>query len=236
MQTDASPSSSQPPASPTTTTCVPSPAQVHRWRLALVAATPCLIILGLLLARLVWLPFFFGLFFFLVAGLLVGALAFRIARPARPLRRRRILLGAVTVALLAWLATLLWEYRHFTATAGEQPRFATARNAAVSAGQSPAKVTGRVADAFRAMLKERYSPGGPIGYARWALRGGRTIIVIEGDRDAVSTNLPGYAWAIRSLAALLLLSAGLWASLDSLHRAQPVTNVLAPGEEYEEDD
>ncbi len=236
MQTDASPSSSQAPAPPTTTTCAPSPGQDHCWRLALVAATPCLIILGLLLARLIWLPFFFGLFFFLVAGLLVGALAFRIARPARPIRRARILLGAVTVAWLAWLATMVWEYQHFAATAGEQPRFPTARNAAVSAGQSPTQVTARVADAFRAMLKARYSPGGPIGYARWALGGGRTTIVIEGDRDTVSTNLPGYAWAIRSFAGLLLLCAGLWASLDSLRREQPVSNVLAPGEEYEEDD
>ena len=95
-----------------------------------------LAVLAWLLARLVWLPMYFGLFFFLVAGLLVSAVAFRIARPARPLSTGAILRGALIVSLLTIAVTLFWEYRHFTATVGDPPHFPDARNAAVRSGRA----------------------------------------------------------------------------------------------------
>src|ERR1043166_751699 len=94
---------------PSVLTCPPMPpaptmtnspsAAITAWLFAQIFVLGSLAILGWLLARLVWLYYFFGLFFFLVAGLLVGAIGFRIARSARPMAKSRLLRGIISIAL-----------------------------------------------------------------------------------------------------------------------------------------
>src|SRR5439155_21478641 len=109
------------------------------WLTAQVACLLMLAAFGWLLARLVWLYYFFGLFFFLVAGLLVGAISFRLARSARPVEKARLVRGIVLISFWSILITINWEYRHFAATVGQPPKFAGARNAAVAAGRPPSE-------------------------------------------------------------------------------------------------
>lgn len=210
------------------------PEQASHWFMARLASLILLAGFGFLLARLIWLPFYFGLFFFLVAGLLAGALSFRVARQARPISRARIVRGVAWLAVLATAVTLCWEYAHVTATIGDQPKFPEARNAAVKAGRPAAHVEEIASEQFRESLRRSYPPGGPIGYVRWAVSSGEMELEVEGSKDATSINQRGAAWMVRTLAGLLLLAAGLYASFESLRSPRPVSNILQPGEEYEE--
>ena len=93
-----------------------------------------------------------------------------------------------------------------------------------------------VTEEFETSLAKDYPPGGPLGYIRWAIAGGDMTLEVEGSKDKVAIGHTGIAWPIRTLVAAILLAAGLWASFESLRSASPITNILAPGEEYEEDD
>lgn len=207
-----------------------------RWRLGLVAALVLLLGLGWLLARLVWIYYYFGLFFYLVAGLLAGAVAFRIARAARPIEAGRLIRGVVCVSLLSSVNTMDQEYRHFAGTVGQQPRFPQARNAAVQAGRPAGEIREVAERGFREFLVQRYPPGGLVGYITWSVRSGETQLEVEGDRAMILNDHRGVVWPVRTLGAALLLAAGLWFALESLRRAEPTTNVLQPGEEYTEEE
>jgi hypothetical protein len=211
-----------------------SPDRTRSWYAALLISFFLLIATGFLLARLIWLPFYFGLFFFLVAGLLAGALSFRIARAARPVPRGQILRGTALVAIGAALATLIWEYEHVAGTIGDS-KFAEARNAASKTGRPQAEIRTASTAGFRSALMKTYLPGGPVGYVRWAIKAGEMELEVQGCKDTVSISQRGYAWLARTLIGMVLLAAGLWASFESLRSARPVSNVLAPGEEYEEE-
>jgi hypothetical protein len=212
--------------------------RVKQWYGAMFISFLLLVAAGFLLGRLIWLPFYFGLFFFLVAGLLAGALSFRIARQARPISRGRIIRGVCLVAIGAGLATLIWEYEHVAQTISEQSgssRFAEALRAAVKAGRPPAEIRKAATAEFRSALRKTYPPGGVAGYARWAVKTGEMELTVEGHKDTVAIGHRGYAWLSRTLIGVLLIAAGLWASFESLRSPRPVSNILAPGEEYEEE-
>ena len=197
-------------------------------------AQAMLICLCPLLARLIWLPFYFGLFFFLVGGLLVGAATFRLARPIRPIGRRPLVGGALAVGILSFVIATAFEYRHFANTVADPPRFATARNAVVRAGGSLRELEDRAADAFDREITTHYSGVGPLAYALWTIGSGKMTLVVDGQSETVSTDHAGWTWLVRALAEILLLAGGLWSSIESLRSPTPVSNLIAPGEEYEE--
>jgi len=222
-----------------------APARRRAWRLSLLLAFVMLGALAWLLARLVWLPMFFGLFFFLVAGLLVSAITFRIARCARPLTSGAIARGAIVVSLLTAVVTLFWEYEHFSDTVGDPPRFIDARNAAVLAGRASREVQVRASEEFKSAIRSQYLPEGvihsrylPLGaivYVVWTVRAGEMKLSVEGETDTIFSSHRGVIWPLRTLAATALLAAGLWLGFESLRSSTPTTNVLAPGEEAVEE-
>jgi hypothetical protein len=203
------------------------------WWMARIVALALMTPLAWLLARLVWIYYFFGLFFFLVAGLLVGAVAFRMARPARPIARGRLLRGILQLAVVVILLTTVFEFLHFRDTVGLPPKFAEARNAAVQAGRSARDVQSVAAEAYTKYLLDSYPPGGTIGYIQWTVREGTTSLSVDGVKETVHTAHAGWVWPVRTLAAGILLAAGLWFGLESLRRDSPLSNVLPEGEEGE---
>jgi hypothetical protein len=226
-----------PNQSPSPPTLMESPWTGERakpWYGALLVSFLLLVITGFLLARLIWLPFYFGLFFFLVAGLLAGAISFRMARRARPVSQGRIIRGVSLVAVAAAMVTLVWEYEHVAKTIGDS-KFADARNAAVKANRPLGEVRKTATACFREALRETYPPGGVVGYARWAIRTGQMDLDVNACKDTVAISQQGYAWLARTVIGVILLAAGLWASFESLRSERPVSNILAPGEEYEEE-
>ncbi len=208
----------------------------RQWRTALLATAVILIGLAWLLALLLWLPAFFGLFFFFVAGMLSAGLTFRLAAPARPISGGRLLRGIAFLAAVCTLATVFWEHHHVARTVADPPAFAKAKNAALQAHGSERGVVEQAVAEFRRKLAEDHPPGGALGYARWALAAGRMELTVGEHAEQFSIPHRRGVWAARTLVAFLLTAAGLWLSLDALRSAERVSNVLRLGEEYEEID
>ncbi len=211
-----------------------TPQRRWAWWAALGIALLLLALLDWLLARLLWLPMYFGLFFFLVAGLLVGGIAFRFARSARPLTRARIVAGVLPITLVSTCFTVLLEYRHIAAITGAPPAFGAAWAAKSKDGDAVGDIRTEATRAFRDYLAEEFPPGGVIGYARWATDSGKMDIRAFEYAETVTIAHQSYAWPIRTLAAFVLLALGLWLSFESLRSESPVSNIIAEGEEYEE--
>ncbi len=203
------------------------------WWIAVAVAAASLALLSWLLARLLWLPFYFGLFFFLVAGLLGGGISFRFGRPARPVAAGRIVRGISLAVLVCGFFTLYCEYQYFAETVGDEPKFPAARNAAVAAGRSPNEVRSLAAAEFKSRLRTDHPPGGPPGYVLWTIGSAEMELTVAGETERISNSPRGLLWSARTLMALLLAAAGLWASLESLRWTSPVSNIIAPGEEAE---
>jgi hypothetical protein len=223
--------STTPEQSAAPTNLTDEPARRRAWDWSLVVSFLLLAGLSWLLVRLVWLPYYFGLFFYLIAGLLVSGIAFRIARTARPLSKVTILTGILSIAVAAGCAALYWEYRDRASSIGEYPRFSAARAAAQTTGQSVSEVERAAVSAFRATLQSEYPPGGPIGYARWATASGEMKLTVKGIEDTVSISHRGWAWPVRTVAGMLLIALGLWFGFESLRSPMPVSVFLVPGEE-----
>lgn len=207
-----------------------------RWWLAIGAAAGSSAVLNLLMARIIWLPLYSGLFGFLVEGLLIGGLAFRIARPIRPVSAGRRRFAVALLSLWSACSFLYYEYRYTLATIAEPPLFNAAKNEAMKRGASPKEVSRAAAAAFDAALKREFPPGGAVGYGRWCFFGGTMPLTVANYTETVSTPHKGWAWLIRSAGGVVLMAAGLWFSLDALRSDRAVSNVIAPGEEFEEID
>lgn len=68
---------------------------------------------GIILCYLASMPFYLGLFFFLLLGLLVGATMFRFGRNTGPVRPGVLWLIGAAVALITWSSVLITEYATF---------------------------------------------------------------------------------------------------------------------------
>lgn len=206
------------------------------WRLALLTSFMVLGGLTWILARVVFLPYFMGLFFYQVGGLLAASAAFRVARPRRPYSRGRLLAGAVAVACAAWCVSICFEYQDRLAGIARAAEFYEAKAAAVARGGSAAEVMERVRDGLRAHLRGDFPPGGVIGYVRWVVAAGEHTFVVDGVTDTVRISQRGRAWVLRSIASICLMTIGLFMGFESLASPTPVSNTLVPGQEAEDDD
>ena len=190
--------------------------------------------LSWLLARLIWLWFCFGLFFFLIATLIVGSCVFRVLRPLRPRSRAYVAGLCVVIAGVTWMSCVAFEFRHIAATIGEPPRFTRARTAFVSAGRRAHEVDELADRAFRDALARNYSPGGVIGYVRWAATSGTMSLTLpraEGVEsgpfaDQCEIQHRRHWWLLRAAVAFSFLFLGLWWQLVDLCAAAPVRNLI----------
>ena len=71
-----------------------------RWWLALLVAAVVSLPLAVVLSWAAMLPFMLGAFFFMLFGLLIGAVVFRIARPGRPYSMLTVLTGTTLLVLV----------------------------------------------------------------------------------------------------------------------------------------
>lgn len=125
---------------------------------------------GWLLAYLAALPFMLGLFFFLLLGLIVGAVMYRIGTKSPVPSASVLWLAGSAVAVMMMLTSLWAEYHALPRSVEKRVRdsyfesFTPERRDALSRG---------VKDYVRAELENRYPPGGFVGYLRWAATSGR---------------------------------------------------------------
>lgn len=206
------------------------------WLSVLAVALLILFALDYLLGLVIWLPLYCGLFGFLVAGLIAGGTAFRLARKLRPISRGRIWATGILLTLFNAPTALFFEYHHVASGVGELAGFSKLRVRAAKEGSPRADIVERIELAFRDKLTSDFPPGGFLGYARWCVQSGEMPLQVDDASDIVSVSHRGWRWVIRSVIALVLTFVGLCFSFDGLRSAVPVRNILAPGEEYEDID
>lgn len=229
------PSTGTPPTEPTPSRGA-SPGRCGVWLSVAVVSLAILFGLDYLLGLVIWLPLYSGLFGYLVAGLIAGGASFRMARKLRPVSRGGILVWSVLLALINTAPALYWEYHHVASGVSDMKGFVKLRIRAVNAGKPRSEVVERIDKEFERRLREGYPPGGFIGYARWCIQSGELPVMVDDAGDTVRVSHRGAAWLIRTIAAWILTCLGLWFSYDGLRAGHPVSNTLAPGEEYEEID
>ena len=169
-----------------------------------------------LLAYLAPMPYLLGLFFFLLVGLIVGAVMCRAARSGAPIPRRRSTHVSLAVSLLVWSGVLVMEYRWFPEMAARK-----AVRLSLVAGMGDAGVQAyreRVRHAAREQLKTGYWPGRLPGYVRWAVTSGRMELPRAGSDEPVqiqNVQLP-LGWVLRVAASLALLMFAIDSQMASL--------------------
>ncbi len=191
-----------------------------RWWSACATGVAVSVPLAWLLSYAAALPFYLGLFFFVVFGLMIGAAVHRVAAPGRPYGRWSVLLGTTLMVAFCWSASMVKESRDFPQDIGVE----ATRRARELGGRTVAEHRTLVADAVRRHLADRYPPGGVSGYVRWALTRGEFK---KGEIERVDHPVRGaqgrWGWAVRVVLSVGLLAFGLGSQTLPLARTKDAT-------------
>ena len=168
------------------------------------------------------LPFVFGVvgvFFFMLAGLVMGAILYRCGRPGRPMSAGVLVGSAVGVAVVMAGLSMVQEHVAFKDKAVE---YVLKRNQV----RVDARVALRsdVAGQIDGVWRERYGVGGIVGYVVWTARGAPTFGVAppDGVAGAVRHAQGGWSWGIRALLSFVGLGWAIGAQLMPLTREEKV--------------
>lgn len=203
------------PDAPTTVEPVALPSEPPRPGGALAALVAGLIAaLALGLTLLTWalsLMFMLGLFFFMLFGLLVGAVMFRFGARSRPMPRGRIVLITTLVALTAWTTALVKEAHDFPRDfvagiihdkkMGRLPLYIPPQSGGLE------QVRGEVQTFIDGYLEKQYPPGGMLGYVRYVSAGAPIELDIPSQlkKFTIKPRVTPWVWWTRGLLALPLI-------------------------------
>lgn len=162
--------------------------------------------LSWLLSYAATLPFFIGLFFFALFGLVIGASVYRVAAKNRPCGRASVLIGTTLMVLVCWGLALQLEARRFP---GDIADYA-AENSPDLGGRDLPTYLQDVSRKTTDYLRQTYPPGGLIGYARWSMLNGRiTRNDIPELVQPFRSNQARIWWAVRVVVSIALLAFGI---------------------------
>lgn len=178
-----------------------------RWWMGVVVAGVVATPLAWLLNFAASLPFFLGLFFFALFGLIIGAVCFRIAAVDRPYRLRTIVLGTTLLVVGTWALSIYLEASQFASVMAEEAiRLPTLD----LEGEPVDTYRARVTSEIEQYMSANYAPGGVIGYVRWAVGSG---VLPDGSLPSVPKALrmpqSGPWWIGRVAVSIALLGFGV---------------------------
>lgn len=124
--------------------------------------------LAWLLAYAATLPFFLGLFFYALFGLIIGAAVHRVASPGRPYAKPVVIVGSTALIVGAWMVSIVVEAQGLPTDLAEDVPNKTLD----LRGRTRAEYVDFVASGIRSYMNEHYAPGGTVGYVRWVLTSG----------------------------------------------------------------
>lgn len=154
------------------------------------------------------LPFFLGLFFFMLFGLMIGAAAFRVAASSRPYPTLTLVLGTTLIVATTWGLSLVKEARDFP---GDVAKRVSMRTRDIG-GRRVADFRSAVAADVRKLFAERYGPGQVWGYVRWVLTNGELkrgeLPTLNKAVSIPAAQTSGW-WAFRVVASVALLGFGV---------------------------
>lgn len=159
------------------------------------------------------LPFFLGVFFFALFGLVLGAVVYRIASPARPYGKWTVFLGTTLLVATCWGLSIVKESRDFPRDMAEE----AVKRAREIGDRTAAEYRDDVARSIRGYLRERHPPGGTLGYVHWTLTEAE---IKKGSLPIVAHTLRAsqgrWTWAIRVVLSIALLAFGVASQTFSL--------------------
>jgi len=211
-----------------------------RGRMAWALVAGCLLALpvGWLLATLAMLPFFLGLFFCMLFSLLVGAVVYRVGKPAAPQARPLLWMIGIAVGLAVFGVSLVAEYYNvrgyevfrygsngfaWYAVDGDVTR--AIRDSFAYRSFTPEQVAllraGSRQD-FLDQLAAKYPPGGFPGFLRWALADGSMECprVFSDSTMTFQLRQRGVLWVVRLALSLVLITAAILSQVLSLGPAR----------------
>ncbi len=220
------------------------------WRLAWALGAGCLVALpvGWLLATLVLLPFFLGLFFCMLLGLLVGAVIFRIAAPTMPIARPALWAAGLLVTALVCFVSLVGEYYNVRGYdlpvpgAGGWSRHSVDGDATTCVRESfphqsfgpeqVARLRSETRENFLKLLATHYPPGGLLGFARWSLSGQPLDCprVFSPHTESLAPKQGGVKWVIRLVLAFVLTAGAILSQVLGLARIPRAPGTDDPAE------
>ena len=196
-----------------------------RWWTVVVLTSLLSMPFGWLLSYAAQLPFYLGLFFFVLFGLVIGAAACRMAASRGPFSRGAVLVGTTIIIASCWLTSIVTECLDFPDSMAVKAVAA----ASTLGDRDLAAYKQSVAETARGVIQSKHS--GPIlGYVRWVVTDGEMKAnTIAGVRKALRPVHRRQGWVIRVLVSIALLSFGIatqtWPlrSAGDGRRAEPAT-------------
>jgi len=181
--------------------------------------------LAWLLSHAATLPFFIGVFFFALFGLVIGATVFRVAG-GRRYTRHTVLLGTSLLVLFGWGASVVLESARFPE---EVATFALEQSYDIGDETAQQFREGIAADT-RQHLREHFPPGGVLGYAKWSLRSGRIMPSdVHGLRRPFRSGQAKFWWGFRITLSIALMAFGISSqTLPLVARAETSDTQSAP--------
>ncbi|MGB0716338.1 MAG: hypothetical protein ACPGXK_10695 [Phycisphaerae bacterium] len=191
----------------TNTTADHGTPNVARWWMGVVVAGAVATPLAWLLNFAASLPFFLGLFFFALFGLIIGATCYRVAKSGRPFSAATIWLGTTILIVGTWSLSIFLEGSQFAGVMAEEAiRLPSLDLKGEPVGQYRARVIGEI-DQY---MSTNFAPGGFIGYVRWAIGSG---VLPDGSLPSVPKALrmpqSGPWWIGRVAVSIALLAFGV---------------------------
>jgi hypothetical protein len=173
-----------------------------RWWWATAAGVIVSLPFAWLLSYAAALPFYLGLFFFMLFGLVIGAVTYRLAAPGKPYGRFTVLAGTTLIVGVCWTTSLVKESTDFPVDLAAD---AVGRTRDIG-GRSAEEYRATVAREVRGFLSDHYPPGGVVGYVRWILLSGELKKGEIASFDQTLRRTPArLGWAIRVVLSIGLL-------------------------------
>lgn len=152
------------------------------------------------------LPFFLGVFFFALFGLVIGAFVYRLAVAHGPHSRNTVLIGTALLVGWGWGLSVAKEGYDFPVDRAKELS-ATTRSIG---GRSLAEYETFMANGIRDYLSENYAPGGVRGYIHWVVTNGK---IQRGEipelLKSIHVSQSGWLWIVRVFLCILLYAFGI---------------------------
>lgn len=180
----------------------------RRWWIAVIISCAVALPAAWLLSYAAALPFFLGLFFFMLFGLLLGAVAFRLASAGKPYSMGSLLAGTTLIVAVTCGASLYKEAQDFP---DDLARRVSLRTRDIGPG-TVKDFRRALAGDIRSFLSDRFGPSPIWGYVRWVVTSGKIkpgdISTLSGGVSVPVAQTTGW-WAFRVVASVALLAFGV---------------------------
>jgi hypothetical protein len=186
------------------------------------------------------LPFFLGLFFFLLLGLVPSGVLFRFGDPIRPVPAWPLGVASVFILVVTYVVSAYVEYRLLPGHVAVKVRQNI--TGGFPKGYRRETLDAHVAQIVHDYLVQRYGTANPVGYVKWAATSGQITIPAEpieipgatgdGDPSPVTLELakpaihrlhqPGKLWCIRVAVSFGLLALAVVMQVFPLRKPVPM--------------